>query len=78
VVKTRGAGRTHCLLAIVICDFDLCLRAGIAIESGEGGIIGGGGWFYCRGVTVGGEGDWFEVEGRTVGKVGEGMELIYF
>jgi hypothetical protein len=30
-------------------------------------MIGGGGWVYCRGVTVGGEGgdgDGVEVEGR--------------
>ena len=42
---------------------DLCLRAGIAIARVD---MNGGGWFYCRGITVGGEGgvERVEVEGR--------------
>jgi hypothetical protein len=64
----------------VICDLCLCLCVGIAIERGEGGIIGGGGWLHCGGIEVGGMGGWRRVGrgggggwgGRTVGEGGRG------
>jgi hypothetical protein len=45
----------------------LCAGIAIAFERREGGIIGGGGWFYCGGIEVGGDG------GRETGWKWRGM-----